>query len=172
MPATGIEPVLYFYNRILSPARLPVPPRRQSSYEKMYCHLCSKAFTHELLINAFLPDNTMGRGGFEPPKQFAADLQSVPFGHSGICPFIRNVLTGIYYSIVNFNVQALFITMFSGNTRAPAPLSLSFPDRTCGYFPALFPPVHSRTVRPYDGISWQWSAPYVLPVRFHRHVCP
>ena len=28
MPATGIEPVLYRYNRILSPARLPVPPRR------------------------------------------------------------------------------------------------------------------------------------------------
>ena len=31
--------------------------------------------------------NSMGRGGFEPPKQFAADLQSVPFGHSGICPY-------------------------------------------------------------------------------------
>ena len=30
----------------------------------------------------------MGRGGFEPPKQVAADLQSVPFGHSGICPFL------------------------------------------------------------------------------------
>ena len=29
----------------------------------------------------------MGRGGFEPPKQFAADLQSVPFGHSGIRPY-------------------------------------------------------------------------------------
>jgi hypothetical protein len=29
MPATGIEPVLYCYNGILSPARLPVPPRRQ-----------------------------------------------------------------------------------------------------------------------------------------------
>ena len=28
----------------------------------------------------------MGRGGFEPPKQVAADLQSVPFGHSGIHP--------------------------------------------------------------------------------------
>ena len=26
-------------------------------------------------------------GGFEPPKQFAADLQSVPFGHSGIHPY-------------------------------------------------------------------------------------
>ena len=30
----------------------------------------------------------MGRGGFEPPKQVAADLQSVPFGHSGTYPFI------------------------------------------------------------------------------------
>ena len=29
----------------------------------------------------------MGGGGFEPPKQVAADLQSVPFGHSGIHPF-------------------------------------------------------------------------------------
>ena len=33
MPATGIEPVLYFYNRILSPARLPVPPRRHIHYK-------------------------------------------------------------------------------------------------------------------------------------------
>ena len=31
----------------------------------------------------------MDGGGFEPPKQFAADLQSVPFGHSGIHPFIK-----------------------------------------------------------------------------------
>ena len=59
MPATGIEPVLYRYNRILSPARLPVPPHQ-----------------HE-----------MDGGGFEPPKQVAADLQSVPFGHSGIRPY-------------------------------------------------------------------------------------
>ena len=29
----------------------------------------------------------MDGGGFEPPKQFAADLQSVPFGHSGIHPY-------------------------------------------------------------------------------------
>ena len=28
----------------------------------------------------------MDGGGFEPPKQYAADLQSVPFGHSGIHP--------------------------------------------------------------------------------------
>ena len=30
----------------------------------------------------------MGEGGFEPPKAVLADLQSVPFGHSGIPPFI------------------------------------------------------------------------------------
>ena len=44
---------------ILSPGRLPVPPLRH-----------------------------MDGDGFEPSKQFAADLQSVPFGHSGIRPRI------------------------------------------------------------------------------------
>ena len=29
----------------------------------------------------------MGEGGFEPPKSLTADLQSVPFGHSGIPPY-------------------------------------------------------------------------------------
>ena len=29
----------------------------------------------------------MDGGGFEPPKRVAADLQSVPFGHSGIHPY-------------------------------------------------------------------------------------
>ena len=82
MPATGIEPVPYCYDRILSPARLPVPPRR---------HL-------------------MGGGGFEPPKQFAADLQSVPFGHSGIHPFqSEKLLTRLEYSIIVLFAQANFL---------------------------------------------------------------
>ena len=29
----------------------------------------------------------MGGGGFEPPKASPADLQSVPFGHSGNRPY-------------------------------------------------------------------------------------
>ena len=29
----------------------------------------------------------MGEGGFEPPKHDATDLQSAPFGHSGILPY-------------------------------------------------------------------------------------
>ena len=31
-------------------------------------------------------DFLVGEGGFEPPKLKAADLQSVPFGHSGTLP--------------------------------------------------------------------------------------
>ena len=31
----------------------------------------------------------VGRGGFEPPKSKTSDLQSDPFGRSGICPYIK-----------------------------------------------------------------------------------
>ena len=31
----------------------------------------------------------VGRGGFEPPKSKTSDLQSDPFGRSGICPYIQ-----------------------------------------------------------------------------------
>ena len=46
---------------------------------------------HPALLNyiryaLFLEVYQVDGGGFEPPKQFAADLQSVPFGHSGIHP--------------------------------------------------------------------------------------
>ena len=29
----------------------------------------------------------VGEGGFEPPKSLTTDLQSAPFGHSGIPPY-------------------------------------------------------------------------------------
>ena len=31
----------------------------------------------------------VGDGGFEPPKALPADLQSVPFGHSGNLPYYK-----------------------------------------------------------------------------------
>ncbi len=31
----------------------------------------------------------VGEGGFEPPKRSATDLQSAPFGHSGILPYVK-----------------------------------------------------------------------------------
>ena len=33
----------------------------------------------------------VGEGGFEPPKSETTDLQSAPFGHSGIPPYILPV---------------------------------------------------------------------------------
>ena len=55
------------------------------------------------LINTLL-----GGGGFEPPKQFAADLQSVPFGHSGIRPFVS--FNRLYiYTTLHIKAQVLFI---------------------------------------------------------------
>ena len=36
----------------------------------------------------------VGEGGFEPPKALPADLQSVPFGHSGIPPYKIVLVSG------------------------------------------------------------------------------
>ena len=52
----------------------------------------------------------MGRGGFEPPKQFAADLQSVPFGHSGTYPFIKLFLYIKEIADVRTRTENLLIT--------------------------------------------------------------
>ena len=46
----------------------------------------------------------MDGGGFEPPKQFAADLQSVPFGHSGIHPYNRIFITVQYLHSYNYSI--------------------------------------------------------------------
>ncbi len=62
----GLEPARDCSRGILSPLRLPIPP-----------HQRTQCITYVM---------QMGGGGFEPPKQIAADLQSVPFGHSGIHP--------------------------------------------------------------------------------------
>ena len=59
---------------------------------------------------------TMGRGGFEPPKQFAADLQSVPFGHSGICPFLsaqiswQGLIITYHFSLCKIRFYILSLT--------------------------------------------------------------
>ena len=97
MPRTGIEPVtrgfsvlcstnwaiwalssgdrIWTYDlRVMSPTSFQTAPSRAMK-----------------LLLIILVIKRMGRGGFEPPKQFAADLQSVPFGHSGICPFTHNM---------------------------------------------------------------------------------
>ena len=39
-------------------------------------------------------DDVVGEGGFEPPKALLTDLQSAPFGHSGIPPYALLVKLG------------------------------------------------------------------------------
>ena len=59
----------------------------------------------------------MGRDGFEPSKQVAADLQSVPFGHSGIYPSIKfrhlYVLTRYDSRILFSQLQALILLILN-----------------------------------------------------------
>ena len=38
--------------------------------------------------------DVVGRGGFEPPKRNATDLQSAPFGHSGTSPTLSDPTLG------------------------------------------------------------------------------
>ena len=56
----------------------------------------------------------MGAGGFEPPKLKAADLQSVPIGHSGTRPysFVVHPFAGrlVYFSMRKGFCQLPFFT--------------------------------------------------------------
>ena len=59
----------------------------------------------------------MGAGGFEPPKLKAADLQSVPIGHSGTRPysFVAHPYAGrlVYFSMRRGICQLSFLLFFS-----------------------------------------------------------
>ena len=86
--------------------------------------------------NVFL----VGAGGFEPPKLKAADLQSVPIGHSGTRPYslfavLRTAC--IYYhrfsSLSIFFVQIFrFLRCPAGSTPAPVLLARLFAYRLFG----------------------------------------
>ena len=56
----------------------------------------------------------MGAGGFEPPKLKAADLQSVPIGHSGTRPYTVLCSRGLpVYITTRERVCQLLFTVFS-----------------------------------------------------------
>ena len=77
----GLEPARCCHRGILSPLRLPIPPHQPTQSKE-------QANRPRLTFYARpCREMQMDGGGFEPPKQFAADLQSVPFGHSGIHPY-------------------------------------------------------------------------------------
>ena len=52
-------------------------------------------------------DCKLGRVGFEPTKHNDADLQSAPFGHSGIDPYSRN----LYFNKIAKTKQYLIVDL-------------------------------------------------------------
>ena len=70
----------------------------------------------------------VGAGGFEPPKLKAADLQSVPIGHSGTRPysFVVHPFAGrlVYFSMRKGFCQLPFLLFFSRLTVPCPPRSI------------------------------------------------
>ena len=62
---------------------------RRSSGDRIWtCNLRVMSPTSfRIALPRVVSTREVGGDGFEPSKQFAADLQSVPFGHSGIHPY-------------------------------------------------------------------------------------
>ena len=90
MRVAGLEPARYRYRGILSPLCLPIPPHPQKPRRNFSTR--ATAENQDLyapctdVLKLYFNGTLVGEGGFEPPKLLAADLQSVPFGHSGIRP--------------------------------------------------------------------------------------
>ena len=88
-----------------------LPPRDFKSLASAYSAMPATGFvvTASSKVSYLMSHfTTMDGGGFEPPKQFAADLQSVPFGHSGIHPYHKaSALTMWNFSICHLKMQAL-----------------------------------------------------------------
>ena len=99
MRVAGLEPARYRYRGILSPLCLPIPPHPHKPRRNFSTH--ATAENQDLyapctdVLKLYFNGTLVGEGGFEPPKLLAADLQSVPFGHSGIRPDIA-LISSVY----------------------------------------------------------------------------
>ena len=62
--------------------------------ERLLCNGSSSTLfrTKKESIGISMLSFLVGRGGFEPPKAVPTDLQSAPFGHSGIFPRLELVV--------------------------------------------------------------------------------
>ena len=85
MRVAGLEPARDCSREILSLLCLPIPPYPQ---HKKYVPTAENEglYAQSTETLKLIAVRKVGEGGFEPPKAVPADLQSVPFGHSGIRP--------------------------------------------------------------------------------------
>ena len=72
----------------------------------------------------------VGEGGFEPPKAKPADLQSVPFGHSGTLPNLTATTIPQQNPFVK-GKNHFFQTIFWGFRRRKTEISLDGAKETC-----------------------------------------
>ena len=100
MPATGIEPVLYFYNRILSPARLPVPPRRLvimsgTNRARTYDPLLVRQMLSQLSYDPRIVTTLLTTpAGLEPATSAVTGRRSNQLSHEAIYYFKRSGPSG------------------------------------------------------------------------------
>ena len=91
------------------------------------CSPFSRQIKQKLQYPVRILESLVGAGGFEPPKLKAADLQSVPIGHSGTRPysFVVHPCTGrlVYFSMRKGFCQPPFFTFFQ-QAHSPLPAAL------------------------------------------------
>ena len=94
-------------SNISLPQAISLVPQERISLKKAWCE--ASGF--------FL----VGEDGFEPSKRYAADLQSVPFGHSGTPPAVQLVvLNELWYYITNIRFVKRFLEIIFGEIWACA----------------------------------------------------
>ncbi len=95
----------------------PAGRKRRAAAVRIHPQGCDFGFLQKKKTDVF---STLvflvGAGGFEPPKLKAADLQSVPIGHSGTRPYsiVRSSLTACIYYHQRWSLSTLFLIFFSG----------------------------------------------------------
>ena len=95
----------------------PAGRKRRAAAVRIHPQGCDFGFLQKKKTSVF---STLvflvGAGGFEPPKLKAADLQSVPIGHSGTRPYsiVRSSLTACIYYHQRWSLSTLFLIFFSG----------------------------------------------------------
>ena len=87
MPATGIEPVPYCYDRILSPARLPVPPRRHFNGTNR-ARTCDPLLVRQVLSQLSYDPILTTQKGLEPSTSAVTGRRSNQLSHRAILRFV------------------------------------------------------------------------------------
>ena len=140
------QPIIHYFWRF---EKFPIKQKRPP-HTWQPCKSCgNRIWTYDLRVmsptsfqtapsrdKCYLLKRRMGRGGFEPPKQVAADLQSVPFGHSGICPFLsaqmswQGLIIAYHFSLCKIRFYIFYTLYFSTAAECGSSVTVILPSST------------------------------------------